>query len=47
MREPIWIALLLIQPMVWLFLYSQLFTRVTDLAGSARGRTPTSSSRAS
>jgi ABC-2 type transport system permease protein len=32
-REPIWIALLLIQPMVWLFLYSQLFTRVTDLGG--------------
>ncbi len=33
MREPIWIALLLIQPMIWLLLYSQLFTRVTDLGG--------------
>ena len=33
MREPIWIALLLIQPMLWLLLYSQLFQRVTDLGG--------------
>lgn len=33
MREPIWIALLLIQPLVWLLLYSQLFHRVTDLGG--------------
>jgi ABC-2 type transport system permease protein len=33
MREPIWIALLLIQPMIWLLLYSQLFTRVTELGG--------------
>lgn len=32
-REPIWIALLLVQPMVWLLLYSQLFNRVTDLGG--------------
>ena len=35
MREPIWIALLLIQPMIWLLLYGQLFSRVTVLrAGS-------------
>ncbi len=33
MRQPIWIALLLIQPMIWLLLYSQLFHRVTDLGG--------------
>ena len=33
LREPIWIALLLIQPLVWLLLYSQLFQRVTDLGG--------------
>lgn len=33
LREPIWIALLLIQPMLWLLLYSQLFQRVTDLGG--------------
>jgi ABC-2 type transport system permease protein len=32
-RERIWIALLLIQPLVWLLLYSQLFQRVTDLGG--------------
>ena len=33
MREPIWIALILIQPMFWLLLYSQLFRRITDLPG--------------
>jgi ABC-2 type transport system permease protein len=33
MREPIWIALLLIQPMVWLVLYSQLFTKLPSLGG--------------
>ena len=31
MREPIWIALLLIQPMIWLLLYGQLFKRVVDI----------------
>jgi ABC-2 type transport system permease protein len=35
MREPIWIALLLIQPMIWLLLYGQLFSRVTVLRGDA------------
>ena len=30
-REPIWIALLLIQPMIWLLLYGQLFSRVPIL----------------
>jgi ABC-2 type transport system permease protein len=33
MREPIWIALLLIQPLVWLVLYSQLFTKLPSLGG--------------
>jgi ABC-2 type transport system permease protein len=33
MREPIWIVLLLIQPMVWLILYGQLFKNVTCLGG--------------
>ena len=32
-REPIWIALLLIQPMIWLILYGQLFKRVVHLGG--------------
>ncbi len=27
-RQPIWIALLLVQPMIWLLLYGQLFKRV-------------------
>jgi ABC-2 type transport system permease protein len=33
MREPIWIALLLIQPIIWLVLYGQLFSRVPALRG--------------
>jgi ABC-2 type transport system permease protein len=33
MREPIWIALLLVQPMVWLVLYGQLFKNLTRLGG--------------
>ena len=33
MREPIWIVLLLVQPIVWLTLYGQLFTNVPKLGG--------------
>lgn len=33
LRQPIWIALLLIQPMIWLLLYGQLFKRVVDIPG--------------
>jgi ABC-2 type transport system permease protein len=32
-REPIWIVLMLVQPMFWLLLYSQLFRRIVDLPG--------------
>jgi ABC-2 type transport system permease protein len=32
-REPIWIVMMLFQPMIWLLLYSQLFRRITDLPG--------------
>lgn len=32
-REPIWIVLLLVQPMVWLILYSQLFHNAPKLGG--------------
>ena len=39
MREPIWIALLLIQPMIWLILYGQLFKRITHLPGGGFGTT--------
>ena len=34
MRQPIWIALMVIQPLIWLLLYGQLFSRV----GALRGR---------
>jgi ABC-2 type transport system permease protein len=32
-RQPIWVVLLLIQPLFWIVLYSQLFRRVVDLPG--------------
>jgi ABC-2 type transport system permease protein len=35
MREPIWIAMMVIQPMIWLLLYGQLFSRVPQLRGGA------------
>ena len=35
MREPIWIAMMVIQPMIWLLLYGQLFSRVGQLRGGA------------
>jgi ABC-2 type transport system permease protein len=34
-RQPIWIAIMLVQPMFWLLLYSQLFRRVVELPGFA------------
>src|SRR5437763_919494 len=37
LREPIWIAILLVQPMVWLLLYGQLFKNVTRLGGFSQG----------
>jgi ABC-2 type transport system permease protein len=36
-RQPIWIAIMLVQPLVWLLLYSQLFARVPELAGAGGG----------
>ncbi len=33
LREPIWIVILLVQPMVWLILYGQLFKNITRLGG--------------
>jgi ABC-2 type transport system permease protein len=35
MREPIWIAMMVIQPMLWLILYGQLFSKVTPLRAGA------------
>ncbi|MGH2932913.1 MAG: ABC transporter permease [Gaiellaceae bacterium] len=35
MREPIWIAMMIIQPMLWLLLYGQLFSKVTPLRAGA------------
>ena len=33
LRQPIWIVFMLMQPMFWLLLYSQLFRRIVDLPG--------------
>jgi len=33
MREPIWVVMLVIQPIIWLVLYGQLFSRVPALRG--------------
>ncbi len=33
LRQPIWIVVMIVQPLFWLLLYSQLFRRVTDLPG--------------
>ncbi len=35
MREPIWIAMMVIQPLLWLVLYGQLFSKVTLLRSGA------------
>jgi ABC-2 type transport system permease protein len=35
MREPIWIVMMIIQPLIWLLLYGQLFSRIGSLRGSA------------
>lgn len=33
MRQPIWLIIMLVQPLFWLLLFSQLFRRVIDLPG--------------
>jgi ABC-2 type transport system permease protein len=33
MRQPIWIFIMLVQPMIWLLLYSQLFGKLPRLGG--------------
>jgi len=35
MREPIWIAMMVIQPLIWLLLYGQLYSRVPGIRGNA------------
>ena len=36
-REPIWIVVMIVQPMVWLLLYGQLFKNITRLGGFGTG----------
>jgi len=35
LRQPIWIVMMLVQPMIWLILYGQLFSKVAALRGGA------------
>lgn len=35
MREPIWIVVMVVQPLIWLLLYGQLFSRLPQLRGGA------------
>ena len=34
-RQPIWVVMMVVQPMIWLVLYGQLFSKVTELRGGA------------
>ncbi len=34
-RQPIWVVMMIVQPMIWLVLYGQLFSRVPSLRGGA------------
>jgi ABC-2 type transport system permease protein len=36
-RQPVYVAFTLIQPIIWLFMFGQLFKRVTDLPGFGSG----------
>src|SRR5262249_13587719 len=36
-RQPIWIVIMLVQPFVWLLLYSQLLARLPELANAGAG----------
>ena len=33
LRQPLWIAIMIVEPMVWLVLYGQLFRRLVELPG--------------
>ena len=35
MREPIWVVMMVTQPLIWLLLYGQLFSKVTPLRAGA------------
>jgi ABC-2 type transport system permease protein len=35
MREPIWVVMMITQPLLWLLLYAQLFSKVTPLRAGA------------
>jgi ABC-2 type transport system permease protein len=37
LRQPMYVAITLVQPLIWLFLFGALFKRVTDLPGFANG----------
>ncbi|HEY6678279.1 MAG TPA: ABC transporter permease, partial [Actinomycetota bacterium] len=36
-RQPAWVALTLIQPIIWILLYGQLFKRIVQIPGFGAG----------
>ena len=46
LRQPAWVAITLIQPMIWLLLFGALFKRVVEIPASKAARTSSSSPRA-
>jgi ABC-2 type transport system permease protein len=36
-RQPVWIALTLIQPIIWILLYGQAYKNITQLGGFGTG----------
>jgi ABC-2 type transport system permease protein len=37
LRQPAWVGITLVQPVIWLLLFGQLFTRVADIPGFSEG----------
>ena len=41
-RQPVWIAITLVQPIIWILLYGALFKRIVDIPGFGSTTTSTS-----
>ena len=45
-RQPAWVAITLVQPVIWLLLFGALFKSVVDIPGFRAAATSTTSRRA-
>jgi ABC-2 type transport system permease protein len=41
LRQPAWVAITLVQPMIWLLLFGALFKKVVEIRASTAARTST------